>query len=238
MKRKTWVRRKLSRKRGILKTIRKQRTGRFHPTCKQRRLWKVGAWNVRKWGATLVPYDPWTKTRVLFRLANTRGWHTLLLSDVSLADITSTQITVDNTKWTILVSGKVAIAMDETLTHAWTQGGGKRAHSPNGRSLLVLIPRAGQIPGIALVATYAPTSSASKASIQDFYLQCSDLLTKVPAGDILIIGGDFNAEPGQSLQQTHAPIFGPWPAPQTCEKCHKVLGSVMARKNHENRCYA
>ena len=72
MKRKTWLRKKLGRKRSILKAINKKKLGRFHRKCKQRRLWKIGAWNVRRWGAPNVPYDPWdpwSKTRCIFRLA-------------------------------------------------------------------------------------------------------------------------------------------------------------------------
>ena len=62
-----------------------------------------------------------------------------MLADVSLQDMNSTSFTVDDTKWTVLVSGKVAIAMDDTLAHI---GGQQRFNSPNGRSLLALLPQA------------------------------------------------------------------------------------------------
>ena len=160
MKRKTWLRKKLGRKRSILKAINKTKLGRYHRKCKQRRLWKIGAWNVRKWGASNVPYDPRGKTRCVFRLATKRGWHALILSDVSLQDMTSTSFMVDDTLWIVLVSGKVAIAMDETVARIWQRGGHMRYDSPNGRSLLALLPRQGYVPGIAIIAVYAPHSAA------------------------------------------------------------------------------
>ena len=122
MKRKTWLRKKLGRKRSILKAINKKKLGRFHRKCKQRRLWKIGAWNVRRWGAPNVPYDPWSKTRCIFRLATKRGWRALMLAHVSLQDMNSTNFTVDDTKWTVLVSGKVAIATEDTLAQSWQRG--------------------------------------------------------------------------------------------------------------------
>ena len=63
-----------------------------------------------------------------------------MLADVSLQDMNSTSFTVDDTKWTVLVSGKVAVAMDDTLAQSWQRGGQQRFNSPNGRSLLALLP--------------------------------------------------------------------------------------------------
>ena len=44
--------------------------------------------------------------------------HALMLADVSLQDMKCTSLTVDDTKWTVVVSGKVAIAMGDTLAQS------------------------------------------------------------------------------------------------------------------------
>ena len=79
-----------------------------------------------------------------------------MLADVSLQDMNCTSLTVDDTKWTVVVSRKVAIAMDDTLAQSWQSRGQQRFNSPNGRSLLALLPRQGHVPGIAIIAVYAP----------------------------------------------------------------------------------
>ena len=74
-------------------------------------------------GATEVPYDPWTKTQCLFRLASRRGWNAVLLSDVGFVGDGVKQATVDGQEWTVVVTGKVGVAMDVGLTQKWREGG-------------------------------------------------------------------------------------------------------------------
>ena len=68
--------------------------------------WKFGSWNVRQWGAVDVPYDPWTKTQCLFRMANKRGWHAIMLSDVNLGANGTKYVKVDGKEWVVVVRGK------------------------------------------------------------------------------------------------------------------------------------
>ena len=94
---------------------RKESTRPGHRKYKQRTLWKVGVWN--------VPYDPWTKTCNIFKLARQRQWNVVLLTDVAFPESTPKQVKVDGITWSILVAGKVAVAMDNWATQTWIQGG-------------------------------------------------------------------------------------------------------------------
>ena len=80
------------RNRLMLLALKKRRAG--HKGNQRRHMcrWKFGSWNVRRWGATAVPYDPWTKTQSLFRLANQRGWQAMMLSDVGVGNNSNYQV--------------------------------------------------------------------------------------------------------------------------------------------------
>ena len=149
LKRKTLARRKRTRSLAILKQQRKAQRPR-HRKYKQRTLWKVGVWNVRRWGAPNVPYDPWTKTCSIFKLARQRQWNVVLLTDVAFPESTPKQVKVDGITWSILVAGKVAVAMDNWATQTWIQGGKvQQVSSPDrGRALLVHLPREGYRKGL------------------------------------------------------------------------------------------
>ena len=101
LKRKTLSRRKRTRSLAILKQQRKaQRPG--HRKYKQRTLWKVGVRNVRRW-VHPMPYDPWTKTCSIFKLARQRQWNVVLLTDVAFPESTPKQIKVDGITWSIVL---------------------------------------------------------------------------------------------------------------------------------------
>ena len=50
------------------------------PRKPPRRIWRIGTWNVRRWGSTGTPYDLLTKTDCIFRLAVSRRWDALFLT--------------------------------------------------------------------------------------------------------------------------------------------------------------
>lgn len=161
LKQKTLRRRQRNRKLAILKQARAKQP-QIHPKLRQRALWRVGAWNVRRWGATYVPYDPRTKTCALFHLASRRNWNAIRLADTVFSTTSTQQVCIAGRTWTIIPDRRVAIALDERATWAWNQGGLKRAVArPNqGRALLVLVllPRTGYHKGLGLIAVYAPTT--------------------------------------------------------------------------------
>ena len=211
LKQKTLRRRQRNRKLAILKQARAKQPQR-HPKLRQRALWRVGAWNVRRWGAIYVPYDPWTKTCALLHLASRRTWNAILLADTAFNTSAPQQVRIASRTWTIIPDGRVAIALDEKATWAWNQGGFKRAVArPNqGRALLVLLPRIGYHKGLGLIAVYAPTTDANRTSRQEFYTAVTQLKSQVPTDSLLIIGGDFNAEVGANATHLYDNVFGPW----------------------------
>ena len=104
------------RNRLILMALRKRRAATRGVNRQHVCRWKFGSWNVRQWGAVDVPYDPWTKTQCLFRMANKRGWHAIMLSDVNLGANGTMYVKVDGKEWGVVVRGNVALAMDGPLT--------------------------------------------------------------------------------------------------------------------------
>jgi hypothetical protein len=181
----------------------------------------VGAWNVRRWGATNVPYDPWTKTCSIFKLARQRTWNVVLLTDVAFPESTPKQVSVDGTTWTILVAGGVAVALDSWATQTWVQ-----VSSPDhGRALLVHLPREGFRKGLGLIVAYAPTSSDSVESRMDFCRNLAQLKQKVPAGGLMVIGGDFNAEVGNAQAINYPQVFG------------TTLGTNTSRRPYTRSCF-
>ena len=123
--------------------------------------WKVGAWNVRRWGATNTPYDPFTKTAALFQVVNARKWDAVLLTDVTFHRDGTHDLWVDGHKWKLVVEGKVAIAMGEAMGQRWEAGGARsfKSRPGQGRVLGLHFPRQGRRKGLMLIVCYAPISS-------------------------------------------------------------------------------
>lgn len=225
MKRKTWLRQKRQRRLSIWKQCCKKRTQNRTPGHRQRTVWNVGIWNVRRWGATFTPYDPWLKTQAIFRLAKIRNWDIIILADVNMSDTEMTTVTVDSDEWSIILNGKVGIALNARTTTAWTAGG-RRVYKPRptqGRSLMVHLPRKGYTKGLAIIAAYAPISSARNQDITCFYDELSQVKQAVPAGDILLIGGDFNSEVGSEQVATNPVTLGPWVGPNSSKRGPELL---------------
>ena len=63
----------------------------------------------------------------------------MLLSDVSFVDDGVKRATVDGKEWTVVVRGRVGVAMDAGLTQVWRGGGSKVqvARSRGNRAILV-----------------------------------------------------------------------------------------------------
>ena len=61
------------------------------------------------------------------------------------------------------------------------------------------------------MAIYAPTSKKSEENArQDLWSQTTKICKKAPSNDILIIGGDMNAEPGAEKDTEFRSVLGPY----------------------------
>ncbi len=49
---------------------------------------------------------------------------------------------------------------------------------------------------LTVVAVYAPTLDAAEKAKDSFYNDLQDAVNRVPAGDMLIVAGDWNSRPG------------------------------------------
>ncbi|CAE7901000.1 hypothetical protein AK812_SmicGene13709 [Symbiodinium microadriaticum] len=90
----------------------------------------------------------------------------------------------------------VAIALASNLASMWEQQGCHKLvpNSPNGRAILVRIPGDNHTAGLAVIAVYGPISSARQRDRDDFLDQIRRAKRGVGSRDILIVGGDFNAD--------------------------------------------
>ena len=160
-KRKLLARRRRNRKLAIFLRYRRQRSNGRGIGPRKRHTWKVGAWNVRRWGATNTPYDPFTKTAALFQVVNARKWDAVLLTDVTFHRDGTHDLWVDGHKWKLVVEGKVAIAMGEAMGQRWEAGGARsfKSRPGQGRVLGLHFPRQGRRKGLMLIVCYAPISS-------------------------------------------------------------------------------
>ena len=114
MRRATIYRRRSLRRLAILRRLRRGRPYNRHRRQIRRR--RIGSWNVRRWGSTGVPCDPWTKTVCLLKLAERRNWDAILLADVRFeSDGVHTVELPRGGKWKIVVAGMVAIALASNL---------------------------------------------------------------------------------------------------------------------------
>ena len=51
-------------------------------------------------------------------------------------------------------------------------------------------------PQTTVVCCYSPTNSSDEEEVKSFYTELSSLICEVPKHNVLIIGGDFNAQLG------------------------------------------
>uniref|UniRef100_A0A0G4HGF0 Endonuclease/exonuclease/phosphatase domain-containing protein n=1 Tax=Chromera velia CCMP2878 TaxID=1169474 RepID=A0A0G4HGF0_9ALVE len=57
---------------------------------------------------------------------------------------------------------------------------------------------------VTLISAYAPTSGAGDEEVAEFYRDLGEAVRKVPNGNLVIIGGDFNARVGGKNEETAA----------------------------------
>jgi len=61
---------------------------------------------------------------------------------------------------------------------------------------------------ITLIQVYAPTSTATQDEIDEFYDSVKQAVDKVPASDMLVLMGDFNAKIGEGFEIGEEDIIG------------------------------
>eukprot|EP00820_Chromera_velia_P011172 Cvel_22415.t1-p1 / transcript=Cvel_22415.t1 / gene=Cvel_22415 / organism=Chromera_velia_CCMP2878 / gene_product=Craniofacial development protein 2, putative / transcript_product=Craniofacial development protein 2, putative / location=Cvel_scaffold2199:31548-32546(+) / protein_length=333 / sequence_SO=supercontig / SO=protein_coding / is_pseudo=false len=71
---------------------------------------------------------------------------------------------------------------------------------------------------VTLISAYAPTSGAGDEEVAEFYRDLGEAVRKVPNGNPVVIGGDFNARVGERNEETAA-----------------VLGRFMEGQRYPNR---
>ena len=174
---------------------------------------KIGAWNVQKLGAP-NGLDQDIKHHVMFEFMESRGWSAALLSDVGYGGDETRGYNTSTQQWTVVVHGRVAIALNAKWAAQWRLGGCKKwvgdsSRTGVGRALSLEIPKQGWRKGYHLAAVYAPISTAPAAQREQFREQIERVVTPATAYNMLIIGGDFNAELGQSVADTWRPTVGP-----------------------------
>ena len=53
-------------------------------------------------------------------------------------------------------------------------------------------------PQTTIISCYSPTNVSDKQETLEFYTELNSLTTRIPKHNVLIIGGDFNAQLGQT----------------------------------------
>ena len=145
-KRKEWKRRALA-KLEILKKHRERRVGPYKKAV------KGGTWNTRGWGGRYARIDPYLKAECLFRLANIRGWQFCLFTDLKYPENGVREYTTGGGKWTMVVQGKVGIALIQKWTDWWRESGAKTwypgtAGNRENRELAIQLNRKGWRKGL------------------------------------------------------------------------------------------
>ena len=175
-----------------------------------------GTWNTRGLGASFGRTDPFLKAQCFFTLFEKRKWDYALLSDLKYSENGVREHRTKNARWTLVVQGKVGIAMSERLAKLWRDGGaiidtvGRRDVSTT-RMVATIVPAKGWKKGLMLLAAYAPTSGTTlelKEERGRFWESLGSLANKAPHGTKLIIGGDMNAEIGARMEGDDSRIVG------------------------------
>ena len=115
-------------------------------------------------------------TRRLFNLIERRGWEAAMLSDVAFGDIPIREYQTKTQTWTMIVRGKVAIALSEGMAARWIKGGAEiwGAESKNNRSMALRIPRNGRRRGITIIA-YITHKQGQKSRHRQFLHRVTDM---------------------------------------------------------------
>ena len=184
----------------------------------RRRDVRGGTWNTRGLGAKFGRIDPFLRAQCFFTLFRKRKWDFALLSDLRYSGNGVREYGTKEEKWTLVVQGKVGIAMSARLTRLWREGGAKtevvgRTDVSTTRAVAVSIPAKGWKKGMMLMATYAPTSGTTLELVEErkrFWEDVGTLSNRAQHGTKLIIGGDMNAEVGPRKGGDDGWIIGPF----------------------------
>lgn len=85
---------------------------------------------------------------------------------------------------------------------------------------------------ITVIQIYAPTTGATPAEIEEFYIQLQDEIDKVSKRDILITMGDFNAKVGQD--NVHSGVSGRFGLGDTIRNWTRTAGEELIEFCMEN----
>ncbi len=80
---------------------------------------------------------------------------------------------------------------------------------------------------LAVIAVYAPTLDAAEEVKDSFYDDLQDAVNRVPAGDILIVAGDWNARPGPADPATRH-ILGKFAVGTRCANGDRLVNFASA----------
>lgn len=112
--------------------------------------------------------------------------------------------------WTVVHSGRVAIAQDPELRKRWRTNSGRRVWSDTSQIMRVDLSRLGWTRGLSLQAVYMPTSETKQKELRGE--ECdgvSDMMEGTPATAMLMVAGDLNAETGAGRDWVWRDVLGP-----------------------------
>ena len=156
---------------------------------------KVGTWNTRQLGAYSTKFEPGMKTKCMFELMEKRTWHAALLTDVRYGADGIREYQTKRDTWTMVVRGKVAIAMSSSMAQEWKKGGckvwvgTKMGKENQSRVMSVDIPPKGWKKGLHLVCQYSHTSTAPVAMRNKHWQELQKITNSAAPYRTLLLGG-------------------------------------------------
>ena len=160
----------------------------------------IATWNLRRLGQGNWGESSWLKLRMLTKMARARGWRAILVSECGTDGKGTFSFRGFGGSWLFIFNGRCGVVLDPGMANMWRRGGERRHDAPDGRSLAVVIPRAGRgFRGrvLSLVSVYGPVSGAGfDDERRVMFDSLSAILGLLPERSVWIIGGDFNAEIG------------------------------------------
>ena len=143
-----------------------------------------------------------------------RGWSAAALTDLKFIEDGVREYESGSQKWTIIIQGKVGIALDEQFTEKWRKGGATTFHAKEfggtpSRSIAVSIPSEGWKKGWFIISTYAPTSKRTELRAREHFLEQIERIAGHAKGyQTTVIMGDFNASVGARKDEEYRDVMG------------------------------